>query len=451
MVSRSDAVWTIAATLVSAICQLVQLSVAARHLGAHEFGALAIVNVMMTIVSGMQDMGLSSYCIHLGDVPRRTHCTLFWISTALGGFGMLLVLASALPLAWFYDIDSLAFLLPLLSLTFLIVGASAQYQANFIRVFQARKLAQIELAARLVGFSVTVGLLQWAAGGPEAIVIGLEIFWLMRLALMAALAPAAWHPRLAFDRGFAKQALAYGSYQTASQIVGQLGTQADQIILGKVLGPEALGFYSIAKDLVGYPLRVMQPVIARLTLPLLAHHQGDPAALRRAFITGLTRSAAMCALVFVPFALFAPWIVDMLYGPSFSVVATLLPLMTLHGMLRPVGLNAAMLAQATGRSPMEFHWNARASVVILLPNLLIALLAPSLISFAITLSVLQVLLSTLLYPWFVKPLEPIGMAAYLRTWIGPAVIAFAASALAASGLIQLPSLRDLLQAWLHHP
>lgn len=421
------AAWTVSVTLVSAAAQLLQISVAARFLTPAEFGVLAIVNVLMFVVAAFQDMGLSSFCVHLGEVPRRAHSTLFWISTALGAAGALSVLAIARPVAGFYGMPGLVPLLELLSVNFLVIGLSGQYQANYIRVFQATRLAQIELGARLSGLVLVLWLLG-QGWGPLAIVAGMLMFATLKLVLLAAFAPHDWHPGLMFDRILAPRALRYGIFQAGTQLVSQLRMQADQLIVGKALGPEMLGVYSLAKDLIGYPLRFVQPLIARLALPALASHQGDAAALRAEFIRGLRTTAIFCGVIYAGLAMLAPWVVRILYGDGFVAVASLVPLMTLFGALRPLGQNAGMLAQATGRTRNEFTWNLRVSLITWVPNLLIAAFMPGLKTFALALSLIQVAVTLLAYPFFVRPLEPIGMGRYVGSWILPAGIALLASA-----------------------
>ncbi len=434
MINRnSAAVWTVSVTLVSAAAQLLQISVAARYLTPAEFGVLAIVNVMLAVVIAFQDMGLSSFCVHLGDAPRRSHSTLFWISSGLGAAGALLVFAIATPVAYFYEMPGLVPLLELLAVNFFIIGLSGQYQANYIRVFQAARLAQMELGARLVGLAVALWLLT-AGWGPRAIVTGMLVFATLKLLLLATFAPRDWHPGWLFDRVLAPRALHYGTFQAGTQLVSQLRMQADQIIVGKALGAEMLGVYSLAKDLIGYPLRFVQPLVARLTLPALAFHQHDSVALRAEFVRGLRTTAIFCGIIYAALALLAPWVVRILYGEGFATVASLVPLMTLFGALRPLGQNAGMLAQATGRTRNEFTWNLRVSLVTWIPNLLIAAFVPSLLAFAIALSLIQVAVTLLAYPFFVRPLEPIGMGRYVSSWILPASVALLASAWAIGGL-----------------
>jgi len=393
--------------------------VVARFLDRHQFGALAMINVTAAIVLAFQDMGLSSFCIHIGSVPRRTHATLYWISAGLGLLGTLIVLVLAVPLASFYRIPELRYSLPILGVNFVLIGLSAQYQANLVRTFQAKRLARIELIARCIGFTVTVGLITIRSMGVLAVVAGLIVFSFCKLIMMVRAADRDWHPAWSFDRELAPRALRYGLFQAGSQIVNQLRSQADQLILGRALGPESLGIYSLAKELISYPLRLMQPLFSRLTLPVLAMSQGDEQQLNGRFLKSLRQTAVTSALTYCLIAFFAPWMVEVMYGDRFAIVASIVPLFALFGALRPLGMNAGMLAQATGRTSREFSWNMLAALVTLPCNALVAMWWPSVAGFAIDNSALQVVLTLLAYPYFIRPLVRIGTRRYVAAWAWP--------------------------------
>ncbi len=439
--TRRDALWTVGTTAIGAVLQIVQLMVATRYLEPRAFGALAIVNIVVWLVLAFQDMGLSSYCIHLGEAPRSAHSTLFWISAGFGVVGALIVVGLAYPLAQFYAIPDLTLLLPLLSLNFVLLGLGSQYQANLVRTFQARRLAKLELAARCFGFVVTVALLVSHTAGVSAVVFGLIAFAAAKLIFMGFSAQAHWHPTLQFDKVLAPAAIKYGAYQASSQVINQLRTQADQLILGKALGPESLGLYSLAKELISYPLRFLQPLFSRLTLPALAHNQHNPSALRATYLRAMQRTALICAIVYGGLAITAPWVVEIMFGPKFLPVTPLIPLLAVFGMLRPMGLNAGMLAQATGRTSNEFRWNVIAALVTLPATALVGIFWPTLYGFAVAAAILQMVILVLSYPYFIKPLEPVGLAPYIRSWAAPFAATLAAVGVAL--LAPVPSLSAL--------
>ncbi|MFL8978436.1 oligosaccharide flippase family protein, partial [Escherichia coli] len=116
---KSQALWLLFSNFFSAILQIIQISVLARHLELHELGVLAIVNSILMIAMILQDMGMSSYIVHKQNLTRNEQSTIYWVNFLLSLFAGLLVFICALPLAKFYAMQNLALLVMLASINFL--------------------------------------------------------------------------------------------------------------------------------------------------------------------------------------------------------------------------------------------------------------------------------------------------------------------------------------------
>lgn len=415
MSARKNIGWTVAATAVGSVLQLIQVSIAARYLTSLDFGVLAIVNVIAWIILAFQDMGMSSYCIHLGNVSRPTASTLFWISSTLGLIGALLLLVLSYPVSFFYEMPALLYLMPILAVNLFVTGVGAQYQANYIRVFRSKDIAAFELVSKVSSFCAVVYLVVngW---GVLSIVVGTVLISLVKIALMVIFSDKEWHPTLQFDRRVAPGALKYGLFQSAGMVVNQLRTQADQLIVGRALGAELLGVYSLAKELISYPLRFMQPLLSRITLPALASVQSNPEALQAAFLKSVKRTAYFSSAVYLSLGVFSATVVNVLYGDQFDQVAPIVLSMCVFGFLRPLGLSIGMLAQATGKTSSEFYWNVRSALFSLPIFLSVAVFYPSIEGFAFAVSAVQVCLTFLAYPLFLRSVKDVGFFSYVLSW-----------------------------------
>lgn len=443
MITRADALWTLAVTVVAALLQLLQLAIAARYLSAADFGVLAIVNIALWLVQTFQGMGLSSYAVHLGEQSRTVQSTLFWIGLLLGLVAGLLILLLAWPLAWFYQMPALTGLMPLVALNFLLLGLASQYQANLVRTFKAVLLAKIEVFARVLSFLPTLYLLVVCDWGLYAIVLSGVLFSLIKLIGLVMVALPAWHPQWAFERQLAKGALSYGAFQAGSQFINQLRTQLDQLIIGKALGAEALGLYSLTKELISYPVRFIYPLVSRLVLPTLARYQHNAPALAASFVAGTRKVAVASCAIYVVMLLFAPWLVALLYGQEFAAVAALVPFFAIYGALRPLAINAGMLAQALGRTANEFSWNIISALIAVPVILFVAWLYPHVEGFALALSLLQLLLSFVAFRYFIRPLAEVQFGLYVRAWLLPLLLVLIAQLLASQ--LHLPPLSEVIQ------
>ncbi|SEV93119.1 MOP flippase family protein [Luteibacter sp. 329MFSha] len=422
--ARRDAMWTAGSTVVSAASQLLQIAVLAHHVDAHLLGALAIVNVVNAVATLLQDMGLSSYLIHRQDITRPERTSLFYISVGLGLVSAAVLLGLSWPVAAFYGSDELGGLLRLSTVNFVLLGVAAQYQASLIKSFRLPKLARIEVIGRLSGLATLLVLVLGYGASIEAAVYAMIVNSLVRLLCFLAVAERDWHPGAAFDRGIVRQALRYGAFQLGSQVINQLRSQADQIILGKFLGLASLGVYSLAKELVLQPTKLIMPVVQRLALPRLATRQKDPEGLRQMYLTGLRGVAVFSACVFIMLAVFAPFAVTILYGERYAGVSALIPLMLLFGMLRPLGSLIGALSQSLGRSDVEFVWNLKICGITLALSIAGAL-SRSLEIMAVALAASQLVSTVLSYYFFSSKIIRISAGEFFRSWVVETFVPYA--------------------------
>ncbi|EOS96433.1 oligosaccharide flippase family protein [Erwinia tracheiphila] len=418
---KSQALYVFGSTCFAAVLQVAQLNVLARRLEAHELGILAIINAILAVAMVLQDMGLSSYIVHRQNITRKEQSTIYWVNVFLSLLAGLLLILLAWPIACFYHIAQLTGLIMLTSLNFLVLGSLSQYQAHFIKAKRVLVLAKIEMATKLVAFLFTVALLYLTSFTVSAVILGLFISAVLRILSMIILGDKSWRPTFEFDKATFFSSIRYGAYQLGSQTINQLRTQADSVIVGKVMGADMLGIYSLAKELVLQPLKLVTPVINRLALPHFAEKQHEPAQLQQLFLKGTFMIMLFSSLMYLAIGIMSPVIVRLLYGSAHETVAQLIPLMLLFGMLRPIGGWTGAIAQANGQTNIEFWWNVAATIIVVLV-LATIWLYPNVWYVALTLSVSQVLMSTFVHPFFIKPVIGIRFAPYARQWISVSVV-----------------------------
>lgn len=418
---KSQAVWLFGGTCFAAALQVVQLGVLARKLEAHELGILAIINAILAVAMVLQDMGMSSYIVHRQNITRREQSTIYWVNVLLSLLTGLLLIAIAWPIAHFYHIPQLTGLIMLTSLNFLVLGSLSQYQAHFIKAKKMVLLAKIEMVTKFLAFVFTVGMLYLSPLNVSAVILGLFANAAMRILCMIWFGEKSWRPGFEFDKATFVSSIKYGIYQLGSQTINQLRTQADSLIVGKVMGADMLGVYSLAKELVLQPLKLVSPVINRLALPRFAEKQHEPKQLQQLFLKGTLMIMLFSSLMYLAIGILSPVIVRVLYGSSHEAVGHLIPLMLLFGMLRPMGGLTGAISQANGRTNVEFYWNIVASIIVVLV-LATTWIYPNVWYVALTLSISQVLISAFAHPFFIKPVIGIRFLPYARQWVSVSVV-----------------------------
>jgi O-antigen/teichoic acid export membrane protein len=64
-------------------------------------------------------------------------------------------------------------------------------------------------------------------------------------------------------------------YTVGNDIVSTVATQIDIIIIGKLLGTEVLGTYSIIKELILRPTQLINPIVTKVSFPIMSKINDD--------------------------------------------------------------------------------------------------------------------------------------------------------------------------------
>jgi len=73
------------------------------------------------------------------------------------------------------------------------------------------------------------------------------------------------------------QIITFGGYVTTTRILWGLYTQADTFIIGKLLGKELLGFYSVGMTLAALPMEKVSGIVNQVAFPAFSSIQAEPA------------------------------------------------------------------------------------------------------------------------------------------------------------------------------
>ncbi len=357
---KQDALWSFAASLVGTLSQILLMVLLARHLDQASLGIFALLSIMLLLLGYLQDLGLSTFAVQYQNLQPNDRTNLHLLSITLGAVATALCLLSAPLAGWLYQSAVLTSLLTLLAPQLLLLGASTQYHAEMLREGKLAKLAQIDILSKIVAFALTLYLLLSFPPALDALVYGQLTGAFLRLLLLWLATKTPIHWRCTLDFPLWRAALRFGLFQSGAQVIGFLRNRVDQLIIGKLLGLEALGLYSLAKDIIQQPPRLLNPVIQRVLLPRFSRRT-DATEL---FQQSLRLNLQLNTVVYAGLALISSPLVLWLFGGSYQQAAVLLCIFALYGMIKPSGMVLSTYCQSMGRSDVEFYWNLWASLVM---------------------------------------------------------------------------------------
>jgi PST family polysaccharide transporter len=327
------------------LLRMISLVTLARLLSPKDFGLVGMVTAVTSVLTYFQDAGLSASAIQAPTLSRAQTTTLFWINVAVGAFlaGVCILLAPAL--AAFYREPRVASVAVAVAGSFLAFGATAQHRAGLVRAMRLTELAVCDVCGIALSVALAVGLALAGAG-----------YWaLVAMAVTPSLANlvAVWSlgrwlpgwPR--WERGIGAM-LKYGSYVMADNIVCYLSYYTDKILIGRVCGAVALGFYGRAYTLINIPTQNLASVLGSTLFPALSRLQHQPERLRNYFLKSYTLFLSLTMPITVAAGLFGEDIIRVFLGAKWMDAVTVFRLLTptilAFALINPVGL----LLQALG-------------------------------------------------------------------------------------------------------
>jgi O-antigen/teichoic acid export membrane protein len=235
------------------------------------FGEMILVTTLIMGINLLSDVGLGPSVIQSprGDDPLFLNTA--WTVQAFRGLALWIVsILICRPLSAYYHDASLKYLLPVLALSTLLSGFNSTNLLTLARHMGVRRLFAIDGSSSLVSLIVTIA---WAYRWPSvwSIVGGQIAGALYRLVLShtPAAAPGIRN-RFAWDKESVHSIVHFGKWIMIGTAFFFFASQADRLILGRLISLTLLGIYGIAYQLSDIPRQVLLALGSRVFYPFIA-------------------------------------------------------------------------------------------------------------------------------------------------------------------------------------
>lgn len=301
-----------------AVLQFVVVITLARLLTPYEFGLVGAASVVIGFSRIFSQFGVGPAIVQLPQIRESTLGVAFTLSLVLSVGVALLIFVSTPVFVSLFRMPELGPIIQALTLLFPISGIALVAQALLERDLRFRRLAMIG------GLSYGLG---YGAVGVACAALGLGVWSLVFAQLAQAILNSALllgaqrrTVRLGFDLSEARALGTFGTGFSLSTVANYLALQADNLVVGRWLGAQALGVYGRAYQFMVMPASLTGGVIDKVLFPAMATVQDQPERLGRAF----RRSMAGTALIVLPLSgmliVLAPELVLVLLGEDWSEV-----------------------------------------------------------------------------------------------------------------------------------
>ena len=318
----------------------------ARLLAPADFGLIALAGVFVSFAQVVVAQGLAEAVIQRDELEPGHLDTAFWINLGTGVVATALTLLLADSVAAVLRTPDLGPIVRALSPLF-VLGALNAVQTALMR----RDLAFPKLAARTLGSSVVGGVV-----GLAMAMSGYGVWSLVGQQLAAKTAEVVllwgmsrWRPGLQASVRHARDLASFSVNSVGINLLSFLSQRSDDLLIGYVLGPVALGYYTVAYRVLSTLLDVLTGVTRQVAFPVFSRLQQEPERLLRAFY-GATRYTAFAAFpVFFALAALAPEVIPTAFGAQWTPSVPVMQWLAVGGAVSSVTFFNGSVLLAVGR------------------------------------------------------------------------------------------------------
>ena len=351
MAAARGVFWTGGGQALRQAIQVVASIALARLLTPDDFGLLGMTLVFMGVAQLFADFGIGAAIVQSRQVDRIVLSSCFW-ANAGAAILVSLLLALASPFAGaFYGDPRVVPLLLVLSCSLVLSGIIVVPRATLLRDMAFAQVAKAQVVGSLAG-AVAAVTMAWLGLGVWSLVMQPIVG--SAITMLLVMAYAGWLPRLEFSWHRIRDLAGFIAGVLGSDLLNFANRNADNLLVGKFLGSGQLGYYSMAYQLMLYPLSQVSSVIVKVLFPALSRMQDDTHRLRQAYLRSISAIAFITFPMMVGLFAVSRDFVSVVFGEKWLPMLPVLDILCWVGMMQSIGTTLGTIYLSTGRIRTAF-------------------------------------------------------------------------------------------------
>ena len=347
----SGLVWSFGERITAQLVTTLVGIVLARLLDPVHYGAISIVNVLITLCNVFVTSGMGSALVQKKEISERDYDTAFLLSLVIAAVMYGLLFAAAPLIASFYGMPVLKNVIRVMGLRLPLASVNTIQQAKVQREMSFKRFFIATLFGTVLSGIVGI-ILAWKGFGVWALVA--QYLTNTTVDTIVLIFVEKWIPKLRFSGENAKAIFSFGWKVLATELVYTVEEDIRSLVVGKVFGSADLAFYDQGQKYPGLLVNNLNAAINKVMLPAYSRSQEDllqlKAMLRRSISVGVFLLApvlvgfAAVSENFIRLVLTEKWLPCMPFLQIFCVIYLTRPLETAcHQALLAIGRSDVVL------------------------------------------------------------------------------------------------------------
>ncbi|MCH8034825.1 MAG: lipopolysaccharide biosynthesis protein [Bacteroidetes bacterium] len=339
----------------------------ARLLLPEEFGIIGFAVVFTGMIRVLSDMGMSAALIQRKDEELKPidYDTAFWAGIVWGLFLATIITFVVTPIAAsFFNEPLLKTIIPVLSISFLLKPLATVHIVNITREMDFKRIVLPRNISRIIAAIIAIIMALMGYG-----VWSLVFQRVLTNLFLAVIYPFVcdWRPKIRFSLISFRKIFSFGVYTTGTGVFNYLTGNIDYLLIGKMLGAQQLGVYSLAYNLTYVVRGQIMGVINRVLYPVYSKIQDDANTIKRYYFKVIKYNCIVIYPMMVGLILLAEPLVLIGLGERWGEAVIPIQLMAGAGLVHLLTSSNTILLRGIGKPRLEMIMSIIKTIGVTVP------------------------------------------------------------------------------------
>lgn len=344
--------------------------VLARILSPGDFGLFGLTIILLGILNLLFTGSISRFIIQKENLETEDIESSFGISLLLSLLSYLIVWMIAPLAASFFNDLILSELIRVYTISIFFISVSSILRGIFIKKMNFKLLFYSDLISIVFGYSVVGILFAVYNFGVFSLVYATMMKELLSLITLYFFSKSKISFKIKLSK--LKDIFYYSGGIGMSNIFGYIANNADYVIIGKLLNPNALGLYTRAFTIMTLPLSKISMTLFDVIFSLFSNVKNNLEQIKNIYLKSVKLIALLSFPILSTIMIGSEYIINGIYGEKWNGAIRVLQILCIAGFFRVITNSSGAVSKATGKV-YEEAWRQLVFAVTLIAGALIGI------------------------------------------------------------------------------
>lgn len=354
--------WTVLGQIVIQFINILFGIILTRLLTPTDFGLIVMVTVFTAFLGVFQDLGLGSYLIFKKNSTDEDYNTVFFTHLAIGLLLSLILFFSKELIISFYNEPKLGLIIEFIAVIFFIQSFANIQFTKLKKKIDFKSIFLADLISISVSSLIAI-YLAWTSFGYWSLVYKIVLAVIIKTICVWIFSQ--WRPSFVFSIISLKSALKYSYPIIGNKTTNYFMRKTDNILIGRLLGSEALGIYGRAYSLMMFPVGQISLVLSKVLFSSFSYINEDLEKLKSNWRTVNRIISFLLFPLMIFIIILAEPFTMLILGPQWEEAIEIIQIFAVAGVVQGI-TNVGYMFDIIGKTKLNFKINLGVNLLLIL-------------------------------------------------------------------------------------